>query len=136
MNYEDRLALVKAYLPRMVAEAVRKHHVEVDDRKGFFVCWLRKDASYDIADIYASEFKKRFGEYITHKIENDIRLMAGTVPQFLKAYLYIGIQDNDLNLNIGRMYRLVCAFVEEQLEDFENWCGETSIGMPDEDEKE
>jgi hypothetical protein len=62
--------------------------------------------------------------------------MAGTVPQFLKAYLYVGIQDNDLNLNLGRMYRLVCAFVEEQLEDFENWCGETSIGMPDEDEKE
>jgi hypothetical protein len=30
----------------------------------------------------------------------------------------------------------VKAFVEEQLEDFGNWCGEVCIGMPDEDEKE
>uniref|UniRef100_A0A6C0B5I4 Uncharacterized protein n=1 Tax=viral metagenome TaxID=1070528 RepID=A0A6C0B5I4_9ZZZZ len=133
MNYEDRLALVKAYLPWMVAEAVRKHHVEVDDRKGFFVSWLRKDASYDIADIYASEFKKRFGEYITHKIENDIRLVAGMTCIFLRAY--VDIHEDELKL--GRMCSLVKACVEEQLEDFENWCGETSIAMSDdEDEKE
>lgn len=136
MNYKNCLALVKSYLPRMVAEAVRKHHMETDNRDRFFLCWLQRDAAYDIADIYAGEFKKRFGDYITMKIENDIRLMAGTVPQFLKAYLHIGIQDNDLNLNLGRMYRLVCAFVEEQLEDFENWCGETSIGMSDDEEND
>jgi hypothetical protein len=128
------MALVKSYLPRMVAEAVRKHHMESDNRNGFFLCWLRVDAGYDIPDIYVGEFKKRFGDYITPKIENDIRLMAGTVPQFLKAYLHIGIQDNDLNLNLGRMYRLVCAFVEEQLEDFENWYSETCLGMPDEED--
>ena len=122
---------MKSYLPRMVAEAVRKHHMEADSRDGFFLCWLKRDAAYDIADMYVGEFKKRFGDYITPKIENDIRLMAGTIPQFLKAYVHIGIQDNDLNL--PRMCRLVWAFVEEQLEDFENWCGETSIAMPDED---
>jgi len=120
----------------MVTEEVRKHYTETDNRDRFFLCWIQRDAAYDIADIYAGEFKKRFGDYITMKIENDIRLMAGTVPQFLKAYLHIGIQDNDLNLNLGRMYRLVCAFVEEQLEDFENWCGETSIGMSDDEEND
>jgi hypothetical protein len=130
MNYKDRLALVKAYLPWMVAEAVRKHHVEFDDRKGFFVSWLRKDASYDIADMYASEFKKRFGEYITHKIENDIRLVAGMTCIFLRAY--VDIHEDDLKL--GRMCSLVKACVEEQLEDFENWCGETSIAMSDDEE--
>lgn len=135
MNYKDRLALVKSCLPRMVAEAVRKHHMESDSRDSFFRCWLQSDAAYDIADIYAGEFKKRFGDYITMKIENDIRLMAGTIPQFLKAYLHIGIQDNDINLNVGRMFRLVCAFVEEQLEDFENWCGEACLAMPNEEEK-
>ena len=135
MNYKDRLALVKSYLPRMVAEAVRKHHMESDNHSGFFIYWLQGDASYDIADIYAGEFKKRFGDYITIKIENDIRLMAGTIPQFLKAYLHIGIRDNDINLNVGRMFRLVCAFVEEQLEDFENWCGEACLAMPNEEEK-
>jgi hypothetical protein len=118
----------------MVAEAVRKHHMETDNRDRFFLCWLQRDAAYDIADIYAGEFKKRFGDYITMKIENDIRLMAGTVPQFLKAYLHNGIQEDDLNL--GRMCRLVWAFVEEQLEDFENWCGEACIAMPDEEENE
>ena len=106
--------------------------MESDNRNGFFLCWLRVDAGYDIADIYVGEFKKRFGDYITPKIEKDIRLMAGTIPQFLKAYVHIGIQDNDLNL--PRMCRLVCAFVEEQLEDFENWYSETCLGMPDEDE--
>jgi len=129
MNYDDRLALVKAYLPWMVAEAVRKHHVEFDDRKGFFVSWLRKDASFDIADMYASEFKKRFGEYITDKIENDIRLVAGMIPNFLKAY--VNIHEDELKM--GRMCSLVKACVEEQLDDFDNWCGETALGMPDED---
>jgi hypothetical protein len=129
MNYDDRLALVKAYLPRMVAEKVKKHYVKSDDRNHFFVCWLRMDASFEIADMYASEFKKRFGDYITLKIENDIRLVAGMIPNFLKAY--VDIQEDELKL--GRMYCLVKAFVEEQLEDFDNWCGEVSIGMPDED---
>ena len=105
--------------------------MEADSRDGFFLCWLQSDASYDIADMYAGEFKKRFGDYITMKIENDIRLMAGTIPQFLKAYLHIAIQDSDLNL--PRMCRIVWAFVEEQLEDFENWCGETSLAMPNEE---
>lgn len=132
MNYEDRLALVKSYLPGMVAELVRKHHVEFDDRKGFFMCWLQSDANFDIPEMYAAEFKKRFGEYITLKIENDIRLVAGTISQFLKAY--VDIQEDELKL--GRMCRLVKAFVEEQLDDFGNWCGEVCIGMPDEDEKE
>ena len=134
MNYGDRLALVKAYLPWMVAEAVRKHHSKSDDSNHFLMCWLRKDASYDIADIYASEFKKRFGEYITHKIENDIRLAAGMTCIFLKAYLEI--QDDAFECR-ERTCSLVKACVEEQLEDFENWCGETSIAMSDdEDEKE
>jgi hypothetical protein len=132
MNYEDRLALVKSYLPGMVAEKVRKSYLEFEDRKGFFVSWLRMDASFDIADMFASEFKKRFGEYITLKVENDIRLVAGMIPNFLKAY--VDIQEDELKL--GRMCRLVKAFVEEQLEDFGNWCGEVCIGMPDEDEKE
>ena len=134
MNYKNCLELVKSYLPRMVTEEVRKHYTETDNRDRFFLCWLQKDAAYDIADIYAGEFKKRFGDYITMKIENDIRLMAGTIPQFLKTYLHIGIQDNDLNL--GRMCRLVWAFVEEQLEDFENWYSETCLGMPDEEEND
>ena len=107
--------------------------MESDNHSGFFIYWLQGDASYDIADIYAGEFKKRFGDYITIKIENDIRLMAGTIPQFLKAYLNNGIQEDDLNL--GRMCRLVWAFVEEQLEDFENWCGEACLAMPNEEEK-
>jgi hypothetical protein len=84
--------------------------------------------------MYASEFKKRFGEYITMKIENDIRLAAGTIPNFLKAYLEI--QDDAFECR-ERTCSLVKACVEEQLEDFENWCGETSIAMSDdEDEKE
>jgi hypothetical protein len=132
MNYEDRLALVKAYLPWMVAEAVRKHHVKSDDRNHFLMCWLQAEASFEIADMYATEFKKRFGEYITLKIENDIRLVAGMIPNFLKAY--VDIQEDELKM--GRMYCLVKACVEEQLDDFGNWCGEVCIGMPDEDEKE
>jgi hypothetical protein len=129
MNYDDRLALVKSYLPGMVAEKVRKTYLEFEDRKGFFMCWLQAEASFDIADMYATEFKKRFGEYITLKIENDIRLVAGMIPNFLKAY--VDIQEDELKW--GRMCRLVKAFVEEQLEDFDNWCGEVCIGMPDED---
>lgn len=132
MNYKNCLALVKSYLPGMVAEKVRKTYLEFEDRKGFFTRWLQEEASFEIADMYAGEFKKRFGNYITLKIENDIRLVAGMIPNFLKAY--VDIQEDELKW--GRMCRLVCAFVEEQLEDFENWCGETSIGMPDEEENE
>jgi hypothetical protein len=132
MNYKNCMALVKSYLPSMVTKTVRNHHMESDNRNGFFLCWLRVDAGYDIADIYVGEFKKRFGDYITPKIENDIRLMAGTIPQFLKAYVHIGIQEDDLNL--GRMCRLVWAFVEEQLEDFENWYSETCLGMPNDED--
>jgi hypothetical protein len=130
MDYKDRLALVKSYLPRMVAEAVRKHHMEADSRDSFFLCWLQSDASYEIADMYAGEFKKRFGEYITPKIENDIRLVAGMIPNFLKAY--IDIQDDAFECR-ERTCSLVKAFVEEQLEDFGNWCGEVCLAMPDED---
>jgi hypothetical protein len=129
MNYEDRLALVKACLPGMVAEAVRKNYIKSDECKGFFVCWLRMDASFEIAEMYAEEFKKRFGNYITLKIENDIRLVAGMIPLFLKAYA--DIQEDELKL--GRMCSLLKAFVEEQLEDFGNWCGEVCLAMPDED---
>ena len=132
MNYEDRLGLVKAYLPRMVAEMVKESYLKFEDRKGFFMFWLQAEASFEIADMYATEFKKRFGNYITLKIENDIRLVAGMIPNFLKAY--VDIQEDDLKP--GRMFRLVKACVEEQLEDFDNWCGEVCIGMPDEDEKE
>ena len=130
MNYEDRLALVKYYLPRRVAAAVKESFLKFEDRKGFFVCWLRMDASFEIADMYASEFKKRFGDYITLKIENDIRLVAGMIPHFLKAY--IDIQEDAFECR-ERTCSLVKAFVEEQLEDFGNWCGEVCIAMPDED---
>ena len=129
MNYEDRLALVKYYLPRRVVAAVKESYLKFEDRKGLFVCWLRADASFEIADMYAGEFKKRFGDYITLKIENDIRLVAGMTCNFLKAYVDIHEDEH----NRGRMCRLVKAFVEEQLEDFDNWCGEVCIGMPDED---
>jgi hypothetical protein len=54
------------------------------------------------------------------------------IPNFLKAY--VEMQEDDLKP--GHMCRLVKAFVEEQLEDFGNWCGEVCVGMPDEDEKE
>jgi hypothetical protein len=117
----------------MVAELVRKHHVKSDDRNHFLICWLRNDASYDIADMYATEFKKRFGDYITFKIENDIRLVAGMIPNFLKAYVDIQMDD----LKMGHMCSLVKAFVEEQLDDFGNWCGQACLAMSDdEDEKE
>jgi len=129
MNYDDRLALVKSYLPGMVADAVRKHHVKSDDRNHFLICWLQGEGSFEIADMYAGEFKKRFGQYITLKIENDIRLVAGMTCNFLKAY--VDIHEDELKL--GRMCSLVKACVEEQLEDFDNWCGEVCIGMPDED---
>jgi len=132
MNYEDRLALVKAYLPDMVAEMVKDSYLKFEDRKGFFMCWLQGEASFEIPDMYAGEFKKRFGNYITLKVENDIRLVAGMTRNFLKAY--VDIQEDELKL--GRMCSLVKAFVEEQLEDFGNWCGEVCLGMPDEDEKE
>ena len=132
MNYEDRLALVKSYLPGMVAAEVKESYLKFEDRKGFFMCWLQAEANFEIADMYASEFKKRFGEYITPKVEDAIRLMGGTIPHFLKAY--VDIQEEDLKL--GRMCRLVKAFVEEQVEDFGNWCGEVCIAMPDEEEKE
>ena len=133
MNYEDRLALVKYYLPRKVEATVKESFLKFEDRKGFFVSWLRMDASVEIAGMYASEFKKRFGDYITLKIENDIRLAAGTIPNFLKAY--IEIQEDAFECR-ERTCSLVKACVEEQLEDFGNWCGEVCIAMPDEEEKE
>jgi hypothetical protein len=133
MNYEDRLALVKYYLPRRVVAAVKESYLKFEDRKGLFVCWLRANASFEIADMYATEFKKRFGDYITLKIENDIRLVAGMTCNFLKAY--VDIQDDAFECR-ERTCSLVKALVEEQIEDFGNWCGEVCIGMSDEDEKE
>jgi hypothetical protein len=132
MNYDDRLGLVKAYLPGMVAEMVKDSYLKFEDRKGFFMCWLQMEATFEIPDMYAGEFKKRFGNYITLKVENDIRLVAGMTRNFLKAY--VDIQEDELKP--GRMCHLVKAFVEEQIADFGNWCGEVCIGMPDEDEKE
>lgn len=129
MNYKDRLALVKAYLPAMVAEKVKEAYLQNEHIEGFFACWIKfGGARFEIPEMYTEEFKKRFGEYITNKIENDIRLVAGMIPPFLRAY--VDIQEDEIKL--GRMCRLVKTFVEEQLEDFENWCGETSLAVPDE----
>jgi hypothetical protein len=130
MNYEDRLSLVKSYLPDAVGDLVKKHYLEYEDQEGFFSCWVSMDASFEIPDLYIKEFKKRFGIYITSSVEEDIRLVASTVPHFIKAY--IDVQEGKIRW--PRMVRLVRAMVKEQVEDFGNWCNTVCLSIPDEEE--
>jgi hypothetical protein len=125
MNYQDRLALVKSSLPGMVADAVKDSYLKYEDRKDLFMCWLQVEAAYEIAEMYVREFKTRFGYHITPYTEKEIRLVAGMTPHFLKVYVDI----HEDELKPGRMCRLVKAFVEEQVEDFGNWCGEVCLAM-------
>ena len=122
MSYEQRFKLVKETIIQEIKEAINKN-----DNQNFNM-WLNYEN--DLQEIYLYYFKKYFENYLTKDIKNQIYFAGDNLVYAIKAYI-------QMNENYDSYDILLYAeiFIDNQMDDFENWC-ELSMAMYVDEEKE
>ena len=95
----------------------------------YFNMWLSIDATGELCNIYESEFKKEFNEYINNEDMLFISYASSNLVYHVDTV--ISIQPT-ISLNILMKY--IDKFIKVQLEDFSNACDHIQMTMYDETE--
>jgi hypothetical protein len=92
-----------------------------------FDMWLSFDADHDLAHIYIDNFNVHFEKYMTSEVKTQLWFAAKNLVFALGAFIKYS---NDLDLE--EVLEFVSNFLEEQFDDFDNWCDDISTAMYEE----
>ena len=124
MSYSDKLQLVKQALIKDCKDRI------CDNWNKMFDMWLSVEAHMEFGDLYQFHFKKEFSQYITSEIERILYFAGNNI--FFVVCTFI---QNNTDADLEDVLDFTESFISNQLDDFDNWCDEISMAMPDEDEK-
>ena len=121
MGYSEKFQLVKNAI--IIESKNRITH----NWERMFDMWLSCEADMEFSNIYKTAFNHEFAQYITPDIETLLWLSGKNIVFAICAYTYVK-DDADLD----DVLRFTQRFIENQLDDFDNWCDDIGMAMYEE----
>ena len=123
MSYEERFKRVKTSLVNFVKEKITSRY----NYNNEFHMW-----SYSaIKEAYVLKFKDEFAQYMNEEIEAKLWFAGQNIGFAVQTFI-----DTNQNYTLSNLVNFVETFLTNQLDDFENWCDEIIMAMPDEENGE
>lgn len=120
MSYEEKFQRVKTTLIEFVKEKITSRY----NYNSEFYIW-----SYSaIKEAYVSNFKDEFAQYMNNEIEARLWFAGQNIAFAVQTYI-----DTNPNYTLSKLINFVETFLTIQLNDFNNWCYEIMMAMPDEE---
>jgi hypothetical protein len=82
-----------------------------------------------IKDDYIRQFKNEFSQYMNQNIEQRLWFAGYNISFAVQTFI-----DINPNYTLSKLLNFVETFITKQLDDFDNWCDEIILAMPDEEE--
>ncbi len=92
-----------------------------------FDMWLKYDAMEEFGQVYQNILKKEFSEYIDSEMERLFFISGKNIAFAIITYIKC-----DTLCTLEDVLQFTDQFIEEQLDDFDNWCDEIGTAMYDE----
>ena len=125
MSYEQKIQTVKlaliSYVKGLVLSSRYNNEFEFHTSSSY----------YAIKEAYVSKFKEVFSEYMNEDIEARLWFAGQNIEFVIQAFI-----DMNPNYTHSSLNNFVEAFLQRQLNEFENWCDDIMIAMPDEENQE
>jgi hypothetical protein len=123
MSYGQKFEIVKQSLINFVREKISSRY----NYNNEFHIW-----SYSaIKEAYVSEFKEEFSDYMNKNIEAKLWFAGQNIGFAVQTFI-----DTNPNYTLNKLLNFVDTFLTIQLDDFENWCDDIMMAMPDEEDQE
>lgn len=84
-----------------------------------------------IKEAYVLKFKDEFAQYMNEEIEAKLWFAGQNIGFAVQTFI-----DTNQNYTLSNLVNFVETFLTNQLDDFENWCDEIIMAMPDEENGE
>jgi hypothetical protein len=121
MSYQQKFLRVKTSLINSVKETI----IDRYNYNNEFFMW-----SYSsIKDDYIRQFKNEFSQYMNQNIEQRLWFAGYNISFAVQTFI-----DINPNYTLSKLLNFVETFITKQLDDFDNWCDEIILAMPDEEE--
>ena len=123
MSYGQKFKIVKESLINFVRAKISSRY----NYNNEFHIW-----SYSaIKEAYVSEFKEEFSDYMNKNIEAKLWFAGQNIGFAVQTFI-----DTNPNYTLNKLLNFVDTFLTIQLDDFENWCDDIMMAMPDEEDQE
>lgn len=123
MSYSEKFERVRTSLIDYCKQRV------IQNWDHMFDMWLNCEADLELGDGYQNKFKEEFSQYMNEDIEGQLWFAGKNVVFAIGAFISF---KTDASLN--EVVEFTEHFVDTQLNDFDNWCDEILLAMPDEEE--
>jgi hypothetical protein len=134
MSYQEKFQEARESLLEKIEELLTRKW-----NSGWFSTWLSIDAGMDVGHWWQHIFKEHFERYMTEQIENDLFMAGRQLEYALCAFLNYKSQSTEDEIDhydeattLEDMLIFSKSFLDAQLDDFDNWCGEISMAMYEE----
>jgi hypothetical protein len=121
MDYSEKFEIVKSNIIKECKKDIS------DNWLMMFDMWLSCEASMVFPDIYKRAFDGEFVKYMTPDIKTLLWLSGKNIVFAIGAYMSV---KEDANLNDVLVFTE--RFIENQLDDFDNWCDDIMMAMYEE----
>jgi hypothetical protein len=121
MGYSEKFEIVKANIIKECKKDIS------DNWLMMFDMWLSCEADMEFSHNYKKAFNDEFAQYMKPEIETLLWLSGKNIVFAISTYMSIK-EDADLNDTLAFTER----FIENQLDDFDNWCDHIGIAMYEE----
>lgn len=121
MGYSEKFEIVKNNIIRDSKQRI------TDNWDGAIDMWLRYEADWEFPDIYKKAFNHEFAQYMNPEIETLLWLSAKNIVFAIVTYMSV-----KGNTNLDDILKFTKRFIEEQLDDFDNWCDHIGTAMYEE----
>jgi hypothetical protein len=93
--------------------------------------WLLCDANMAFGHGYIDILKEQFSEYMTSEIESNLFFAGSNIAYSIQAFMAY-----KKNSKLNDVLKFTEHFLSKQFDDFDNWCSEIMMAMPDEEDAE
>lgn len=121
MGYSEKFEIVKNNIIRNSKERI------TDNWDGAIDMWLNYEADWEFPEIYKKAFNHEFAQYMNPDIETLLWLSAKNIVFAIVTYMSV-----KGNTNLDDILKFTKRFIEEQLDDFDNWCDDIGTAMYEE----
>ena len=122
MSYQQKFEMVRNTLITHY-----KERISALWGSNYFNMHLGSDIGMDFGHFYKNMFKEEFSEYMNSEIEMLLWFAGKNIAFSVSAFM---LYNEDAELE--DVLNFTEKFLSEQLDDFDNWCGEIGIAMYEE----
>lgn len=118
MGYSEKFEIVKANIIKECKKDIS------DNWLMMFDMWLSCEADWEFSHNYKKAFNDEFAKYMKPEIETLLWFSGKNVVFAIGAYMSI-----KENAELNDILEFTERFIENQLEDFDNWCDDIMMAM-------